>query len=55
MVGVHTLTAPFGGFLVIWAGHALTRAAWRAGLAGAGTEVGLGRSALDGGPHLGRP
>lgn len=42
-------------FLVIWAGHALTRAAWRAALSGAAALAGALRSALDGGPHLGRP
>jgi len=42
-------------FLVIWAGHALTRATWRAGVAGGASLLGAARSALDGGPHLGGP
>lgn len=42
-------------FLVIWAGHALTRAAGRAALAAATSMSAAWRSGLEGGPHLGRP
>jgi uncharacterized membrane protein len=42
-------------FVVIWAGHALVRAAAQAAASGAASLVAVGRSALDGGPDLGRP
>jgi uncharacterized membrane protein len=42
-------------FLVIWAGHAVTRAAARAAVSGTTSLVATWRSALDGGPHLGGP
>jgi uncharacterized membrane protein len=41
-------------FVVIWAGHALTRAAVQTAQRGAATLLRLRRSGLDGGPDLGR-
>jgi hypothetical protein len=41
-------------FVVIWAGHALTRAAALTGQRAVATLVGLWRSGLDRGPDLGR-
>ncbi len=42
-------------FLVIWAGHAVTRAAGRAVVSGAASLSAAWRSALEGGPHFGQP